>query len=298
MTAAEIARALGNAHRSGRWWRARCPVHHCQGSTLALREGERWIIVHCHAGCEPRDILTELWRRGLIEDRGERRSEPRSTLQPLDDDSHRIAMARRLWEGGRDARGSPAERYLRSRGIEIPPPSCLRWASACRHPAGRVLPAMLARIEAVDGELIGVHRTFLRPDGSGKADIEPAKAMLGRAASGAVRLGAAPEKLLIGEGIETCLAAMQATAMPAWAALSTSGMVAVVLPPMVRTVIILADHDVSGAGERAARTAGARWLAEGRRVRIAMPPEPGSDFNDVLAGRANASIAEVSDVAA
>lgn len=60
-------------------------------------------------------------------------------------------------------------------------------------------------------------------------------------------------------------------------------------------MIILADHDVSGAGERAARHAAARWLAEGRRVGIAMPPVSGTDFNDVLFGRA---LAEVTDVAA
>jgi len=47
-------------------------------------------------------------------------------------------------------------------------------------------------------------------------------------------------------------------------------------------VTILADNDKNGAGERAAHTAAARWLAEGRRVRIAMPPLPGTDWNDVL----------------
>jgi phage/plasmid primase-like uncharacterized protein len=103
--------------------------------------------------------------------------------------------------------------------------------------------------------------------------------------------------LLIGEGIETCLAVMQATALPAWAALSTSGLVALVLPPVVRTVMIIADNDANGAGERAAWTAAQRWLAEGRRVRIALPPEPGTDFNDVLLGRDHARI-EVRDVAA
>ena len=87
---------------------------------------------------------------------------------------------------------------------------------------------------------------------------------------------------MVAEGIETALSAMTATAMPAWAALSASGMKALILPSIVRTVIILADHDLSGAGEHAARTAAARWLAEGRRVRIAMPPVPGTDFNDVL----------------
>jgi hypothetical protein len=83
---------------------------------------------------------------------------------------------------------------------------------------------------------------------------------------------------------------MQATAMPAWAALSTSGMVALALPPIVRTIIILVDHDANGAGERAARATAARWLAEGRRVRIAMPPVPGTDMADVLAGRRHAEI--------
>jgi len=82
--------------------------------------------------------------------------------------------------------------------------------------------------------------------------------------------------------------------MPAWAALSTSGLVALALPPIVRRVVILADHDANGAGERAARAAAARWLAEGRLVRLALPPEPGSDFNDVLVGRAPWEMCDVS----
>ena len=62
-------------------------------------------------------------------------------------------------------------------------------------------------------------------------------------------------------------------------------------------MIILADHDLSGAGQRAARTAAARWLAEGRRARIVLPPVPGTDMADVLAGRSYARITEVADVA-
>ena len=52
MTPAEtIARALGEACRSGGWWRCRCPVHQSSGATLALRDGPRGLIAHCHAGC-------------------------------------------------------------------------------------------------------------------------------------------------------------------------------------------------------------------------------------------------------
>ena len=63
------------------------------------------------------------------------------------------------------------------------------------------------------------------------------------------------------------------------------GLVALVLPPTAKLVIVLADNDVSGAGERAVRRAAARWLAEGRRVKIAMPPSPGTDMADMLLGR-------------
>ena len=88
---------------------------------------------------------------------------------------------------------------------------------------------------------------------------------------------------MVGEGIETCIAAMQATGNPAWAALSTSGLRSLDLPKNVRNVIVLADGD--DPGETAARDCASRWKREGRRVRIARPPR-GSDFNDMLVGRA------------
>ena len=86
---------------------------------------------------------------------------------------------------------------------------------------------------------------------------------------------------MVGEGIETCLAAMQARGLPAWAALSASGLLALDLPPDVRDVIVLADGDE--AGKAAARGAALRWKREGRRTRIAHPPD-GMDFNDMLLG--------------
>jgi putative DNA primase/helicase len=74
------------------------------------------------------------------------------------------------------------------------------------------------------------------------------------------------------------------TGLPAWAAISAGGIERLILPPLpiAADVTITADHDVNGVGERAARTAAQRWLNEGRRVRIAMPKVPGSDWNDVL----------------
>ena len=110
--------------------------------------------------------------------------------------------------------------------------------------------------------------------------------MLGPAAGGAVRLAAAGETLIVGEGIESSLAAAQASGLAAWAAASAAGMRLLNLPPTVREVVIAADNDKSRTGEEAARAAATRWLNEGRRVRIAIPPQPGTDFADILVGRA------------
>lgn len=52
---------------------------------------------------------------------------------------------------------------------------------------------------------------------------------------GAVRLAEPGDVLMIGEGVETCLAAMQASGHPAWAALSTSGLRSLNLPTMSAT---------------------------------------------------------------
>jgi hypothetical protein len=133
-----------------------------------------------------------------------------------------------------------------------------------------------------DDTPLAIHRTFLARDGGGKAPVDPVKMMLGPCRGRAVRLGEPGDVLMIGEGIETSLAAMQATGHPAWAALSTSGLRALDLPGTVREVIVLADGD--DPGEAAARDCALRWMRQGRRVRIARPPR-GMDFNDVLLGR-------------
>ena len=134
-----------------------------------------------------------------------------------------------------------------------------------------------------DGMPVAIHRTYLARDGGGKAPIDPQKMMLGPCRGGAVRLAGPGDVPMVGEGIETSIAAMQASGHPAWAALSTSGLRSLDLPTNVSEVIVLADGDE--AGEAAARDCGSRWKRQGRRVRIARPPQ-GMDFNDMLLGRA------------
>ena len=109
--------------------------------------------------------------------------------------------------------------------------------------------------------------------------------MLGKVAGGAVRLAEIGSDGMLGlcEGIETGLAVMTACPeLPVWATLSTQHLEQVQLPTAARIVLILADHDASGAGLRSAEATAARLRAEGRHVVIVAPPEPGQDFNDLL----------------
>ena len=119
-----------------------------------------------------------------------------------------------------------------------------------------------------DDTPLAIHRTFLARDGGGKAPVDPQKMMLGPCRGGAVRLGEPGDVLMVGEGIETCLAAMQATGHPAWAALSTSGLRALDLPRDVRDVIVLADGDEPG--EAAAQRL--RLALEARRAGACASP--------------------------
>ena len=127
----------------------------------------------------------------------------------------------------------------------------------------------------------------MRPDGRGKADLpkEEQRETCGPVKGGAIRLAPhRPEaELLIAEGIESTLSAMHLFGLPGWAALCASGIEALELPDDVRSVVIAADHDANGRGQRAALSARERWTAEGRAVRILLP-NAGEDFNDVLFG--------------
>jgi hypothetical protein len=141
---------------------------------------------------------------------------------------------------------------------------------------------MVGAVQALEGTIVAIHRTWLRIDGCGKAALDPPKASLGPVRSGAVRFAKPAERLALAEGIETALSVAQACPdLPVWCALSASNISLVELPGMVREVVLCVDADA--AGDKAARKAIARFLRDGCRVRVARPPA-GADFNDVLTG--------------
>src|SRR5215831_18972176 len=307
MTAEIIAKALGG-RRVGSGWIACCHEDRKPSFSITETKGGK-VLVRCHAGCDQGRVIAVLRSRGLWEKDSRRpftRPAPRAAAndRPDRDDAKRSEVALAIWHEARSAVGTIVESYLRSRGILLDAwPAVLRFHPACPRPRNEVgnlrppLPAMMAMVEHAQRGPVAVHATYLRPDGSGKADIpkKQQKACFGAIKGGAVRLGIsrAGEWLAVGEGIETTLSVAVACAMPGLAAVSAGGIRSLVLSREATHLIICADHDASGVGERAARDAAARWLAEGRRVKLALPPRAGIDFNDILRGVASARIEEV-----
>jgi len=283
-----IAKALGG-HKTGHDWMARCPAHDDREPSLSIREADDGkVLVRCHAGCDQARVIEALRARGLWwnSESGRLAGPARRTVasdRKEHEDARRTKVALDIWHASRPVSGALAEVYLRSRDLTLQMPPTLRFHAGLKHPSGGIWPAMVALVtRGSDDTPLAIHRTFLARDGGGKASAEPAKMMLGPCRGGAVRLADPGDGLMVGEGIETCLAAMQAVGRPAWAALSTFGLRALDLPNAIQDVIVLADGD--DPGEAAAREAALRWKREGRSVRIARPPR-GADFNDLLVGR-------------
>ncbi|NBT86462.1 MAG: toprim domain-containing protein, partial [Alphaproteobacteria bacterium] len=192
-------------------------------------------------------------------------------------------LVTKIWKECLNPQGTLVESYLRMRGCMCDIPQTLKIHPKLYHKDTKSYhPAMVAAVQVWPvREIIGIHRTYLNHDGSGKADIISNKMMLGVTKGGAVRLTEPGKTLILAEGIETALSVHLATEMPTWAALSTSGLRNIKLPTLDVTseIIIAADND--SAGLNAANLLKNGLLKEGYTVRIALP-DKGSDFNDML----------------
>ncbi len=195
------------------------------------------------------------------------------------------AAAARLFAASVPVAGTLAETYLTSRGItQAVPSAALRFHPKCWHREGDQTkpvprPAMIAAVTDGAGILQGVHRTWLAPDGQGKADVATPRRAMGHLLGNAARFSPCDTVLALGEGIETMLSVSQAApGLSVWAALSSGHLGAVLLPKGLQRLYIAVDRDP--AGHRAAERLSARAAEVGVQV-ILLEPRLG-DFNDDL----------------
>lgn len=183
-----------------------------------------------------------------------------------------------------------ANRYFASRGITTYGTMGLRFHNNIHYRPDGDHPSILALVCGADARGVQIQSTHLKRDGSGKADIaNPRTFMRGPLPAGsAVRLCPPAPVLGIAEGIETALSAAQLFGIPVWAALTANNLAQWVPPNVTRAVVIFADNDANRTGQIAAETLAARLAKMGMKdVRMRMPKEVGTDWNDVLVKEAH-----------
>ncbi|TPG39851.1 DNA primase [Sphingomonas koreensis] len=264
---------LAAGHREGRYWIVG-DVHGSKGRSLyvRLKGGEhgkgaagKWtdaatgehgdlldlIGLNCGHHLLP-DTLEEV-RRFLAVPRERPDFDPDEPSAPA---GSRKA-AQRLFAASRPIAGTLAEHYLRARGIVgMRAARWLRFHPRCWYRpsaddlAGtpNALPALIAAVTDDDGMITGCHRTWLAPDGSGKAAIATPRRAMGDLLGSGVRFGRATSVMLVGEGLETVLSVrMAAPALPMIATLSAAHLAAVRIPQTLRRLYVARDRDPAGS---------------------------------------------------
>jgi putative DNA primase/helicase len=229
----------------------------------------------------------------------------------MSDDATRREHLNRTWRESlplTDPQAEPARLYLARRGLSATAPQTLRFHPALGYYADRCLvgrhPAILAQVTGQGGDAVTLHRSYLTVDGH-KALVDAPKKLMRHPSArqltgGAIRLIAPGSRLAVTEGIETALAVIEATGLPAWATGNAHLLETFVPPPGVRQVLVFADKDrpsrqhPSGHGQEAARALVTRLWAMGIQAGAIAPAltipdgQKGVDWLDVfnLAGKA------------
>ena len=157
---------------------------------------------------------------------------------PPTSSAERTAAADRLWGACRPLAGTHAGAYLRARGLAPDEVPALRFHPALHYRDGtrsEQLPALVAAVTTSEGELAGIHRTWLDPRAPVKARVTEPKKALRPIHGHAVRFAVTSRSrslFVVAENIETVLAVL--TAVP-WlsgaAALSAPGLASFTPPP-------------------------------------------------------------------
>jgi len=242
-------------------------------------------IVHSFAGDPPMECRDHVLS-AIGAGRGKSKRPPSSSklpysLTPDRNAERRSAFALKLWNEGRDPRGTVVSAYLATRGLMISDDvanEVIRFHPTLKNDGSSVAGMLAIFRDIRTNEPCGIHRTFL--DQAGR---KLARTMLGRARGAAIKLDADEHVTLglhIGEGVETCLAARLAGFRPVWAAGSASPISTFPVLTGIETITILGEVDDGGKNYSAAYSCAKRWRKAGREA-LFVQPQVGRDLNDV-----------------
>ena len=296
---------LSSGHRAGNYWIVG-DVANSKGGSLYVRltgpRAGKWVDAATGQFGDLLDLIREA--RGLADFRGvaeEARCflslpQPQPVLLHWNEAGglasvHRSAKerAQRLFRTTQALGGTLADGYLRQRSIlraSVHP--ALRFHPSCFYrdlTTGQTTsyPALIAAVTDQTGAITGVHRTWLDPDGDGKAKVEDPRRALGSLLGNGVRfhfpVASSVRVIAAGEGLESILSLSQVMPdMAMVAALSANHLAAFQLPRECLRLYIAADADA--AGRRAIDRLSGRALTLGI-LPFVLAPELG-DFNEDL----------------
>lgn len=212
---------------------------------------------------------------------------PAKPANLLSSPAAKLALVKLLFASASDLAGTPAEKYLRNRGLRPSAAWDALRASTLPYPRMGHHPTLIARLETSGGSLVALHRTYLTHNGC-KLDVPNPRLSLGQVRGSAIRLSIATNELIICEGLEDGLTLFQELGghVPVWVAGGASFLASMAIPDSVRSLTIAADNDP--AGEQAAMRAADSHQRQGRTVKIMRPSAAFKDFNDEFQGKTHA----------
>ena len=271
--------------------KCRCPV--CNGKSLSVRDGNGKVLVKCFKECSQEDVIAALRKRGLWG-----KAKPNGHAKPERTREDKIARAMAIWRAAKGGDVATVS-YLRKRGIRHMPKCARLLTATAAKELGIGLPRFPALVFPIykGDDLTGCHVIKLTTDKDAKlaTGVKPAKQSFGDLKGGYVPLSDLydPNKpMIVGEGIETVLSAMQLSKWHGIACTGTS-FLEVVEPPEASLYVIAADSDPvnpktgNRPGDKAATALADRLTRDGHKCRIATAPGNGKakvDWNDVLRG--------------
>ncbi len=255
---------------SGNTAMCRCPSHADRTPSLSIRQGDRGILVTCHAGCDPVDVLRALRRIDNLPSISQTVEAGRQGQKP----STYLA----IWQAGRHIEGTLAERYVRQVRNIWAPLEDLRYHPRCPRGQGRLVqfePALLIAMRKA-GNIGAIQRIFLDPSSARYTD----KLVLGCAIGAAWTNGPPGKTIGLCEGFETAAAYTSLTGIQAWATMGAKRFHQVAIPAHVGRVILLADNDPEG--RRAASKACVALARPGLTIDTEWPPGRMNDWAQLL----------------
>lgn len=248
-----------------------------------------WICQHCSAGdgislvmrlngCDFKEAARRIEEvmgdiPAVQAKAGRSEREKREAMQALWSSSARVQTNDPVWQ------------YLNRRTGLTSFPLCLRTRDRLRYHDD--VPSfhwgMIAKVMGHDDVPATLHRTYLTADGHKAAVTDPRRLMNGDLPKGcAVRLAPYTDVLGIAEGIETAFSASKMFGVPCWAALN-AGMLSSWIPPTdVKKIIVFGDNDLSFTGQEASYALARRLRSQEFDVRVEIPPDVDTDWNNVL----------------